>query len=317
MVALTAEGVRLARALQAALPGSTVHGLISRAEGADETFADTTGHLQTLFGQGKPIVGICAAGILLRALAPMLADKTAEPPVVAVSADGFFAVPLLGGHRGANTLARAVAEALGGTAAVTTAGDGLLGFALDDPPPGWRAGDNGRETGKRVAAALLAGDPVRLAVETGDPAWLAQTGASFGSEGALTVLLTDRTVAGDANTFVLHPPTLALGAGCERNTSPDELIALAETTLAGAGLTPASVACVVSTEAKMDEPAVHALASHFGVPARFFASERLEEETPRLAHPSAEVFRAVGSHGVAEAAALAACGPKGTLVVPK
>lgn len=317
LVALTAAGVRMARALQAALPGSTVHGLAGRAKGADAAFADATEHLRALFREGNPIVGICAAGILVRALAPLLADKTAEPAVVAVSADGLFAVPLIGGHRGANTLARAVAEALGGSAAVTTAGDAALGLALDDPPPGWSIGDNQREAGKRVTAALLAREPVRLAIEAGDPAWLTETGARFGPEGTVAVLLTDRAVRGDKDTFVLHPPTLALGIGCERGTATEELTALATTALAGAGLSASSVACVVSTEAKMDEPAVHGLAAHLGVPARFFAPDRLEAETPRLAHPSAEVFRAVGSHGVAEAAALAVVGSGGKLVVPK
>ena len=40
------------------------------------------------------------------------------------------------------------------------------------------------------------------------------------------------------------------------------------------------------------------------VEARFFDSATLERETPRLANPSEVVFREVGSHGVAEAAAL-------------
>ena len=34
---------------------------------------------------GRPVVGVCAAGILIRAVAPLLADKTTEPPVVAVA----------------------------------------------------------------------------------------------------------------------------------------------------------------------------------------------------------------------------------------
>src|SRR3546814_9803887 len=54
-------------------------------------------------------------------------------------ADGGSAVgPLLGGHRGANDLARRVAQALGIEAAVTTAGDRRFGIALDAPPAGWR-----------------------------------------------------------------------------------------------------------------------------------------------------------------------------------
>lgn len=315
LVALTAAGLDLARRLKPALPGARVHGLSGRADGADETFADTVGHLRALFAAGRPLIGVCAAGILVRALAPAIGDKRTEPPVVAVSEDGGVAVPLLGGHRGANRLARAVADVTGGTAAVTTAGDVRLGLALDDPSPGWTVANPSLV--KPVAAALLAGEPVALAIEAGDAGWLTGSDARFASEGSLTVLVTDRTVAPSADTLLLHPPTLALGVGCERGTDPDELIALAERTLADAGLAPASVAGVVSLDLKADEPAVHALAGRLGVPARFFPAARLEAETPCLANPSEIVFREVGCHGVAEGAALAAVGPHGALIVPK
>ena len=72
-----------------------------------------------------------------------------------------------------------------------------------------------------------------------------------------------------------------------------------------------------SLDLKADEPAVTALAEALGVPGRFFDAARLEEETPRLANPSAAVFAEVGCHGVAEGAALAAAGPGGQLVVAK
>ncbi len=331
LVALTAAGLELARRLQPALPGAVVHGFSGRADGADETFADTVGHLRDLFAAGRPIIGLCAAGILIRALAPVIGDKAAEPPVVAVAEDGVVAVPLLGGHRGANRFARAIAEITGGTAAVTTAGDVRLGLALDDPPPGWRVANP--EMVKPVAAALLAGRPVALSVEAGDAGWLTGSGARFTPEGSLVVHVTDKVLAPAADRLVLHPPTLALGVGCERGTDPDELIALAEKALADAGLAPASVACVVSLDLKADEPAVHVLADRLGVPARFFPAARLEADTPRLATPSDVVFREVGCHGVAEGAVLAAVaptgapsldgargardGPQGALIVPK
>src|SRR5690606_16036494 len=76
-------------------------------------------------------------------------------------------------------------------------------------------------------------------------------------------------------------------------------------------------ACVVSLDLKAAEPAIHALAAQLGVPARFLPASRLEEEKPRLANPSAEVFAVTGCHGVAEGAALAAVGSSGELVVAK
>jgi cobalt-precorrin 5A hydrolase/precorrin-3B C17-methyltransferase len=232
--------------------------------------------------------------------------------VVAVGEDGAVAVPLLGGHQGANALARAIAAETGGVAAITTAGELRLGLALDDPPPGWRVGNP--EMVKPITAALLAGEPVALALQAGPADWLARL--PFTPDGALTVRVTDRVASGE-QALHLHPPVLAVGVGCERDAAPDELRALVEDTLARAGRAAGAVACVASIDRKMDEPAVHETAAALGVPARFFTPAELEAETPRLANPSEAVYRATGCHGVAEGAALAAVGPAGGLAVPK
>lgn len=313
LVALTAGGLALARRLQPGLPGATVHGLARRVDGADIAFDETLPHLRTLFATGTPIVGICASGVLIRALGSLLADKVREPPVVAVAEDGSVAVPLLGGHRGANVLARTIAELTGGVAAVTTAGDLTLGFALDEPPAGWRIGNPDQLTA--FAAALLAGTKVRLIVEAGDAGWLRELPVA--EDSTLCIRVTDRAVAAAADELIFHPPTLALGVGCERDVPPAELDALVRTTLAAHNLSPRSVALVASLALKQDEPAVLMLAESLGAPARFFDADRLEQETPRLPNPSETVFRAVGCHGVAEAAALAAAGADGELIVPK
>jgi len=315
IIALGAGGLALARRLQRALPESTIYGLSGRADGPDVTFSSATDHIRALFAAGTPIVGVCAAGILIRALAPALVDKTVEPPVVAVAEDGSAVVPLLGGHHGANRLARALARALGARAAITTAGDLRLGIALDDPPPGWHVASS--SAAKDVAAAMLSGEPVALRVEAGNVDWLRGSGAPFADDGDRSVLVTDRANAGDESTLVLHPPVLAVGVGCERGADADELIGLVRQTLAEAGLAKGAVACVASIDLKSDEAAVHAVADALGVPVRFFDAPILEAEAPRLANPSEAVFREVGCHGVAEGAALAAVGAEGTLIVEK
>jgi cobalt-precorrin 5A hydrolase/precorrin-3B C17-methyltransferase len=125
------------------------------------------------------------------------------------------------------------------------------------------------------------------------------------------------SATGNTETLVYHPRALAVGVGCERGAEPEELQALVRDTLAEAGLAEAAVGVVASIDVKADEPAVHAAARFFDVPARFFDADRLESEAPRLMNPSDVVFREVGCHGVAEGAALAAVGPTGRLVVAK
>ncbi len=311
-VVLTKGGLELARRLAAVLSGAEVHGLAGRAEGAEVTFEAAAPHLRDLFAAGRPIVGVCAAGVLVRALAPRLADKGAEPPVLALAEDGSAVVPLLGGHRGANDLARRIAEVLEIAPAITTAGDLRFGVALDAPPPRWRLANP--DDHKAFMAALLGGATLRL---EGAAPWLEASGLPFAEDGDLTISVTDRREEGSPRRLVYRPATLCLGLGCERGASPEEVLTLARETLAAQNLAEDAVAAVVSLDLKADEPAVHAVAEALGVPARFFPAARLEVETPRLANPSEVVFREVGCHGVAEGAALAAAGAEGALIAPK
>jgi len=318
VVVLGPSGLALGRRLAAELPDAMLHGYAQRVADAAIRFDDMAGHLCRLFESGETIVAICASGIVIRSLAPLLADKRSEPPVVAVAEDGSVAVPLLGGHHGANDLARAIARLTRGIAAVTTAGDVSLGFALDDPPSGWRVANPA--AAKAVAAALLARRPVRLQIEAAaaDAAILFPSplgGEGAGGEGSIRV--TDRAISGDDRTLVLHPATLAIGIGCERGTSPEEVADLVRRCLAEAGLSVSSAAGVFSIALKAAEPAIHHVAQFLGVPARFFDARTLLAQTPRLSERSEIVFRETGCWGVAEGAALAAAGPDGMLIVPK
>ena len=305
VLALSKSGEPVAQKIATALR-CPLHGREGRVEKADAFFSNALDHTRTLFAAKQAIIGVCASGILIRGVAPLLADKTSEPPVVSVSDDGAVVIPLLGGHRGANGLAKTIANALHATAAVTTAGDVALGVALDAPPAGYRSANP--ENAKSVMAALLNGTAARVEGEAifdlpNDP------------EGAVRLVVSESPVEAGANTLVYHPQRYALGVGCARDADPSELLSLVKTTLADAGIAEGAVASVNSLDLKGDEPAMNALAAELGVPFRVFTAAELEAQTPNLANPSDVVFAEVGCHGVSEAAALAASG--GALVVPK
>jgi cobalt-precorrin 5A hydrolase / precorrin-3B C17-methyltransferase len=274
-----------------------------------------TAELVAAFSSGRPIVAIAATGIVVRILAPALADKRDEPPVIVVDEAGRFVVPLLGGHRGANDLAGRLAAAIGAEAVITTAGDARFGLALDAPPAGFRLACP--EAAKPFMAALLDGAACRLDDPAGLAAWLRDSRLPLADAAPLLIEVTHEQRDRTANRLTFHPATLVVGVGCERAVEAEELADLVASSLAEAGLARQSVACIASIALKAAEPAIHALARTLDVPARFFERDRLAAETPRLATPSAVVEAEIGIPGVAEAAALAAVGPAGRLLVPK
>jgi cobalt-precorrin 5A hydrolase/precorrin-3B C17-methyltransferase len=312
VVVLTARGQMLATSIARSIEGAEIHGLQDRVSEVDAFFEDTITHLHKLYQSGHSIIGVCAAGILIRALGSVLDNKTEEPPVIAVSEDGNSVVPLLGGHNGANRLAVSIAEVCDGHAAITTAGDVRFGIALDDPPVGWGMSNTG--AAKKIMTAMLAGEPVNIDLQSGDPEWLLGSDIPTDDNAEQTIIVSHRT---SENQFTLHPPVLTVGVGCERNTGSEELIELVEKALFDNQLARGSIACIASIDVKMDEDAVHAAAEYFDVPARFYTADELETMSPRLANPSDIVFSEVGCHGVSEGAALMASGKSGDLIVPK
>ena len=298
------------------LTGGQIHGLSSRVNNADIAFDNTAQHVGALFQNGQMIVGVMASGALIRLVAQYIDNKLTDATVIAVADDGSCVVPLLGGHHGGNQIARVIADQLGGTAAITTAGDVRFGVALDEPPRGWVLINP--EDAKGAMALLLAGATAVVQGDLADNAdWLRGGDLVLGDEGRVKLTATSHAVVPSENELVFMKQNLVVGVGCERGTEAQELIDLVSRTLEANGLEPKSVSAVTSLDMKADETAVHALADYMGCDARFFDAATLEKETSRLQNPSDVVFAEVGCHGVSEGAALAAAGTTGELIVPK
>jgi cobalt-precorrin 5A hydrolase/precorrin-3B C17-methyltransferase len=198
IIVLGTGAVDTARRIQARYPGSLVHGLASRVQG-DVTFTELGSHLRELYVRNTPIVALCAAGIVIRCLASALADKTHEPPVLAVAEDGSAVVPLLGGLGGVNVMAREIAAALDVAAAITTSGELRFGTCLLNPPAGYVLADI--EHGKRFVSDLLAGATTRI---EGHAPWLDAADLPRAANAGLAIRITPHTseVAGE---LMIHP----------------------------------------------------------------------------------------------------------------
>ncbi len=252
--------------------------------GCDKHFENALHAIAHASRFAQAVVGIFAAGILIRAIGPKMPEKFRQPPLIAVAEDGSSIVPLIGGHSGANDLSRKIAAITGGHAAITTASDVIFSEALDEPQGAILAN---REDHKAAAAARLRGEEITQEVSI-------------------------HRKQGGPRHLVYHPLVLGVGIGCERGTDPSEVKQLLDETLAAHNLAPQSVFQYASIDLKEDEPAINQFDN-----AYFFTADQLKAQSHRVSNPSAVVEAEVGTPSVAEAAALALVGENGKLVVPK
>ena len=269
-----------------------------------------------LFREVDALIFIGACGVAVRAIAPLVRDKTSDPAVLVLDEAGRFVIPLLSGHiGGANALARRVAAHTGGAAVITTATDVNGRFAAD----AWAAANgcaiDSLETARAFAAAILREDlpltcdfPIR-----GD----LPNGVYLGEEGALGAAITVRRDARPFDTTLrLIPRILCVGVGCKRGTSAEAIAGAVDRALELGGLDPRAVRAVATIDVKRDEPGLVAWCAARGLPLRCHTAAELGALEGDFAS-SDFVLKTVGVDNVCERAAVLSAGAGAEIVVRK
>jgi cobalt-precorrin 5A hydrolase/precorrin-3B C17-methyltransferase len=264
IVILGSGSLTTAQRIQMVYPDSLVYGLLDRVQGADRTYEEFGTTVRQLYQQDTPIIALCAAGIVIRTLAPLLLEKGAEPPVLAVAEDGSAVVPLLGGLAGVNIMAREIAAGLDVAAAITTSGELRFGTCLLNPPDGYALGD--LEVGKRFVSDLLSGEHVRI---EGAAPWLAaaQLPEDRGARLAIHVGSAEREPS--VGELLIYPRCVAV-ALTQIDTQSAERIRAA---LHDAAIAVQSLACVLAIDSQMANPLLHRVATELNVPLRFVGAD--------------------------------------------
>ncbi|SHL47320.1 precorrin-3B C(17)-methyltransferase [Phytopseudomonas punonensis] len=262
IVILGPSALATARRIQALYPQAVIHGLNGRVE-VDQAYDDFGDTLRSLYRSDTPIIALCAAGIVIRSLAPLLANKGAEPPVLAVAEDGSAVVPLLGGLGGVNRMAREIAAALQVSAAITTSGELRFGTCLLDPPSGYMLADI--EQGKRFVSDLLGGENLRI---DGDAPWLDQSKLPMAENAGRTLRITTEQRTSPPDELLIHPRTLLAVVD-----EVDNLAARIGQAFEQAGLAQKSLAALLAPQTLMGDRQLAQVAADLAVPLRFIGAD--------------------------------------------
>ncbi|WP_296258733.1 MULTISPECIES: precorrin-3B C(17)-methyltransferase [unclassified Pseudomonas] len=267
IVILGKGALSTAQRIQRLFPDALIYGLAERVEGADRSYTEFGATLRSLYQQDTPIIALCAAGIVIRTLAPVLLEKGAEPPVLAVAEDGSAVVPLLGGLGGVNIMAREIAAGLKTNGAITTSGELRFGTCLLNPPSGYALGD--LELGKRFVSDLLSGETVRI---EGDAPWLAQAQLPEDDHAQLAIHVGNAERDPSAHELLIYPRNVLVAVDVTVETVAQSLAEAVRAALHDSRIALQSLACLLAGDTHMANSALHEAAQALAVPVRFTSS---------------------------------------------
>ena len=232
------------------------------------------------WGEYDCFVGLMASGIAMRKTAGLLDDKWDDPAVVVIDEELTWAIPLTGGHHGANQVAHDLSN-LGAVPAMTTASEA--------------AGKQGIESkAKALDAHVVNGDSTvatNLAVLNDDLEVVERL------DGPRAVLVGD-----DVTVMKRNDEGVVLGTGTVSDVGTEQVLDAWETALDDLDLDFSDVEFVATATRKEGEEGLYEAAQEIGAGVILFEKETLldhEGPTPSRAK------ELIGWPGIAEASAIA------------
>ncbi|MBB6443941.1 cobalt-precorrin 5A hydrolase [Bacillus benzoevorans] len=275
--------------------------------------------LPALFQQYKGIILIISLGAVVRMIAPLLKDKKTDPAVVVIDDRGENVISVLSGHiGGANELTREVAAALHARAVITTASDVQKTIPVDlfGSRFGWVWDSAEKLT--PVSASVVNEEHTAIVQESGELNWwmyetpLPQNLVIYDSiQEALkakpnaALIITHRLLNKEEETIlqngiVFRPKSVAIGMGCNRGTTAEEIEKVIIETLSELGISLKSVKALCTIDLKKDEKGLLEVTGKYGWAFVCYSPATLNQA--EIHAPSETVYRYTGAYGVSEPA---------------
>ena len=263
------------------------------------------------FRECDALIFVGAAGIAVRAIAPHVAAKTADPAVIVADDCGRHVVSLLSGHiGGANRLTRQIAARIGAEPVVTTATDVNQRFSIDEWAARRGLSIESMDAAKRFSAEILRRDlPLTGDFPVDGPL---PAGVFPGAEGDVGAAISCYRKHPFAVTALLSPRIVHLGIGCKRGAGAEAIAAAVD----GLNLAPGAIVRAASIDVKAHEPGLLAFCRARGIEIRFYSAAELSAAEGEFT-PSEFVKKTVGVDNVCERAAVVSAGPGAKIFIRK
>ena len=259
------------------------------------------------FTEYEVLLFICATGIAVRAIAPVLKHKSLDPAVLVLDDKARHCISLLSGHAGgANAYTHMIAAMTGADPVITTASDLEGKFAVDV-----FARENGLvianwKTAKFISVEILSGKEVGLLSDYPLEGAMPEGIVPYnGQEDMMYIHITDRKKEkGNDRCLKLIVPDLVLGIGCRKDTPQEMIEEAAASFIKENEIDLRAVSAIASIDLKAEEPGLLAFSEKHNIPFHTYTAEQLSAVSGEFSE-SEFVENVTGVSNVCERAAVA------------
>jgi len=297
--------------------------------------------VEEIFYSYDAIVAVMAAGIIIRAVAPLLKSKFTDPAVVCVDVAGRFAVSLISGHcGGANHLAKLIADGMGAVAVITTASEAVGKSSVEEIAEKLHCKILNPEALKEINSLIINDGKIALILV----GWAKAFSSTIYGRRLLTaenlekalkmlesfdggILIIRNAEESEALKAVKHfskpvalfsPKRIAVGVGARKNVDGKDVHGAIVRALRAVGVPLFSVNVIATVDVKRSSPGILSAAHELGLPLHFVSVEELRSFSHKDLSPDSELVQEkIGVGGVCERAALMALGGRGRLILKK
>jgi cobalt-precorrin 5A hydrolase len=255
---------------------SDAAGRVASVLGAELVEYSSTAFSDTV-AQCREIAAVMSVGIAVRGIAPHLQDKWRDPALVVVTPDLRLAIPVTGGHHGANAMARELAP-LGTVPVITTATERAGVPSVEGIAAAGGYALVNHDTSRYVNAAFLDG-----------------TAGVYAVKGPAVI------IGGTDTAFLIADGEYSVGIGCRKDTAAEEVETAVRTVLSCQGISPDQVLVYATTAKKAQESGILDAVRALGRPVLYLDDRTINANPP---HTGSGASR-IGLSGVAEPCALA------------
>lgn len=283
------------------------------------------------FERDTALVFVMATGIVVRTLAPLLKHKTTDPAIIVIDEKGQHVISLLSGHiGGGNALAHEVADAIGGTAVITTSSDVQNKIAVDVFAMKNNLLIENMKDATLFASGVVNNESLTLLTD-------GKTFAKFDQQWSLRVvqdgdvllkiieeeldnisnllLISNRCVHKNV-TLQLIPRNIVLGIGCRRGVEKERILSVIEQTMKDLKLKAVALKCIGTVDVKADEIGLIESAKALGVPLNIISREKIKTVEDQF-KGSDFVEKTIGVRAVCEPTAMLASAKEGRFLMEK